>query len=365
MRSSIGNKIKVTIFGESHGPGVGFVVDGIRSGLLIDEELIQKYLNFRRPYGKISTPRVEKDNYQILSGCFNGRTTGMPLTIFVENTNTKSKDYSKIRFYPRANHGDYTYHIKYNGFNDYRGGGHSSGRLTTALVILGSILRSDLAKKGIYIGSHIKQIYNIKDHSFNQDNLDEEVKLVNSKLFSVLSDEVEVKMKKAIESAANDNDSLGGIIETAITNLPVGIGDPMFHSLESQISHYIFSVGAIKGIEFGLGFDFVNHRGSEVMDEFVVENSKVKTLQNNNAGINAGISNGMPVIFRSVVKPTPSIFKEQKSIDMNNLENVLYTINGRHDPCIVHRVRVVIDSVVAICIYDILLATYGDNYFDE
>jgi len=362
MRSSIGNKLKITVFGESHGQMVGIVVDNMPCGIKVNDELIKQCLIYRKPYGKISTPRIETDEYNIVSGIFNGYTTGAPLTIQILNTNVKSKDYSNIKDVLRPSHGDYTTRFKYHDYNDYRGGGHTSGRLTTGIVAFGAICKDMLSQKGIKIGSHILSIKDVKDTSFEQSILSSQIDECNSKTFSVLSN-CKSDMVKLIEDAAKNNDSVGGILETAIINMPVGIGQPMFHSLESELSKMIFSVGGVKGVEFGLGFEFNNYYGSQVNDQFCISDDKIITSTNNNAGINAGISNGMPIIIKTVVKPTPSISKTQHTVNYQTKEESDLTISGRHDPCIVHRARIVIDSVIAIALTDMLLDEYGDDYF--
>ena len=362
MRSSFGKKLNVIVYGESHGQAVGIVCDNFPSGIKIDDANIQKMLSFRRPFGKISTPRVEPDHYQIISGIFNGISTGAPLNIEIINQNVKSADYDAIKTVYRPSHADFTTAYKYHHYNDYRGGGHTSGRLTTGIVALGAICQQMLASKKILVGSHILQIKNIKDRNFDEKQLLTDLKTCQNRQFSVLSD-CQSAMFQVIEEAAKNHDSVGGIIETAILNLPVGIGQPMFHSIESELSSLMFSIGGVKGIEFGLGFGFKDYYGSEVNDEFVYLNDQLQTKTNNNGGINGGISNGMPIIFKTVVKPTPSISQVQNSVDYQSLQNVKMQIKGRHDPCIVHRIRAVVDALTAIYLVDALLDEYGDDYF--
>ena len=263
----------------------------------------------------------------------------------------------------RPSHADYTQELKYRGYQDYRGGGHFSGRLTAPLVALGSIAISILNSKNIKIGSHIKNIHNILDDDINFNDLDNYFNYVNNEIFPVLNLKKKEEMKKEIESAKENLDSVGGIIETVIS-LPSSIGEPFFDSLESKLSHYIFSVPGVKGIEFGLGFDFAKYRASEVNDEFI-NDSKVRTLTNNNGGINGGISNNEPIVFRCVLKPTPSIYKQQNTINMKDLTNTTIKINGRHDPAIVRRINIVIRAMSAFVIADMLITKYGVDVFNK
>lgn len=368
MKSVIGNNIQLTVFGESHGEGVGFVLNGLAPGIKLDIEYMNKQLDLRKPKGTISTQRKESDTPNFISGYFNGYTTGTPLCVMFENSNTQSKDYSKTKDIMRPSHADYSGHVKYNGFNDYRGGGHFSGRLTTALVGAGAIAKQILASKGIAIGSHIAKMQHLQDTPLayvDEEALRKQIETLNDTYFPVLDEQVASDMVAHIEAAAKEGDSVGGIIETGVVNMEVGIGEPMFHSLESVLSHYIFSVPAIKGIEFGLGFEFANQYGSAANDAFYYQGNSVKTKTNNNGGINGGISNGMPIIIRCVVKPTPSIYKQQESIDINKQENAPLQIQGRHDPAIIHRARVVIDSVVALAILDVMVERHGYMWMEE
>ena len=356
MSSMIGDNIKVSLFGESHGSVVGATIHGLESGVKIDYEFIKHQMNLRKANDNLSTARVEEDEVKFISGVFNDFTTGAPLTVVIENKNVNSNDYPKMY---RPSHADYTQELKYKGYQDYRGGGHFSGRLTAPIVALGSIAISILNSKNIKIGSHIKNIHNILDDDINFNDLDNYFNYVNNEMFPVLNLNKKEEMKKEIETAKENLDSVGGIIETVIS-LPSSIGEPFFDSLESKISHYLFSVPGVKGIEFGLGFDFAKYRASEANDEFINDN-KVRTLTNNNGGINGGISNNEPIAFRCVLKPTPSILKKQKSID-ENFNNTILEIKGRHDPCIVRRARVVIDSLVALCLLDLISINEGKKW---
>ena len=360
MRNILGNNLTVTVFGESHGSHIGAIIDGITAGIKVDENFINECLAKRRPQGKGETARVEKDEYKIVSGVFNGYTTGSPLCIIIENNDTKSKDYSLIKDLARPSHADYVANVKYNGFNDYRGGGHFSGRITASIVASGAILLKALEKLNIKIGCHIKKCGNILDKDFN--DFDNEIDKVNNMIFPVIND-VEEQMKEEINNAASNKDSIGGIIQTAITGLPVGLGEPMFSSLEGELSKAMFAIGGIKGIEFGLGFNFANLKGSEANDEFVIVDGKVKTKTNNNGGINGGISNGMPIVFNVAIRPTPSILKEQNTINMNTKQNDKLTIQGRHDPAIIRRINIVIRCMCALVISDMLITKYGQDVF--
>ncbi len=361
MKNIFGNNLTITIFGESHGSAVGAVLDGLAAGLAVDEELIKHQLNLRRPFGKISTGRVEKDEFRILSGVFNGRTTGTPLCIVIPNENTDSKNYDDNRFLARPGHADYTAYCKYKGFEDYRGGGHFSGRITAALVAAAAVIIPALKEKGIVIGSHIKSLGAESDRDFA--DITKDITALADKAFAVLDETAAQIMMQQIELAGENGDSLGGVIETAVTGLPVGLGEPWFDTMEGMISHAVFSIPAVKGIQFGAGFDLVQSLGSEFNDEFRIEDGKVATATNNNGGINGGITNGMPVIFRTAVKPTPSIYKRQKTVNFEKMEDTDIQIQGRHDPAIVHRARVVVDSVTALVIADLLTGRYGTEYF--
>lgn len=358
MKNSFGNAINVTVFGESHGAGVGILVDGICPGLRVDEDFIAHQLTLRRPSGKISTGRREADEFVIRSGVFCGHTTGAPLCIFIPNTDTISRDYTPEL--PRPSHADLTAHEKYHGFEDHRGGGHFSGRITAGLVAAGAIIIDALRQKGIYIGSRITGIADITDNSPTITDKDVLLSLADS-TFAVLDGEAAEKMKKAAEDAAADGDSVGGVLETVILGLPSGLGEPWFDGVESQISRAVFGIPAVKGIEFGGGFALCEKRGSEANDQFKFENGKIVTGSNNSGGIQGGITNGMPIVFRTAIKPTPSISKIQKTVNLNTLEESELVIKGRHDPCIVHRARVVLDSIAAFVVADMLTVRYGSD----
>ena len=360
MKNSFGNNVTVTLFGESHGEMIGATIDGLPAGLPIDTEYINEKMSERKPCGKISTSRVEADEPLMVSGVLYGHTTGTPLTILIKNSNTRSSDYEAIKNTPRPSHADYTAAIKYGEFRDYRGGGHFSGRITAALVAAGAIIQSALGYKGIKIGTHIKRLGAVSDREF--EDYQKDVDALYGKRFPTLDGEAELKMTELIEKVAGEGDSIGGILETAIIGVPAGIGEPWFDTLEGMLAHALFSVPAVKGVEFGLGFGFADARGSEANDELATDGEKIFTKTHNNGGINGGISNGMPILLRTAIKPTPSIFKEQATVDLKEMKNTTLTIKGRHDPAIIHRARPVVDAVCAIVVADMLATKYGTDW---
>lgn len=352
MGNTYGHNIKLTLFGESHGEAIGAVIDGLKAGIEVDREFIKSQLSKRRPAGKISTARQETDEFSILSGVFNGKTTGTPVTIVIQNKDTKSKDYGDIMYLPRPSHADYTGYVKYDGFNDYRGGGHFSGRVTAAIVAAGAIVISYLEKMGIKIFTHISKCAGVQDRDFN--DFDKDYDILKGLDFPVLDEDKAKEMREKIESVASDGDSVGGILQTAVTGLPAGIGEPWFDTFEGVLAKGLFSIPAVKGVSFGLGFGFADATGSAVNDAFYMDNGEIKTKTNNNGGINGGITNSMPVIINTCVKPTPSIYKEQETVNMKTKENTTLTIQGRHDPAIIHRAAVVVDSITAFATADML-----------
>lgn len=363
MKNTFGNNVSITLFGESHGAAIGAVIDGLPAGVNVNKEFISHQLDLRRPVGKISTSRQEADRFEIISGVFNGKTTGTPICIVIPNENTQSKDYSKTYGKARPGHADYTAFCKYNGCEDYRGGGHFSGRITAGIVAVGAIAISLLSEKGIKIGTHISKCAGVEDSNYT--DYENDIKALSDKIFPVLNDEKGEEIIKNIEKASQDGDSVGGILETAIIGLPVGVGEPWFDSVESVLSHAIFSIPAVKGVEFGAGFSCADMLGSKMNDSFCLTADKITTKTNNNGGINGGITNGMPVIFRCAVKPTPSISKEQETVDFINNENTVLSVKGRHDPCIVHRARVVVDSITALVLCDLLSQKFGTDWLGE
>ena len=371
MKNTFGSDLSLTIFGESHGRAIGAVLDGMAAGLPVDETFLAACMDKRRARGDgLSTPRVEADTVQLLSGVVNGRTTGTAIALMIENTNTRSGDYAKTADLLRPGHADYTAYAKYHGFQDARGGGHFSGRVTAALVAGGAIVLSALHRAGIDITTHIAECAGIADTRFAQDDaaqLSAQVEALASKPegFAVLDETVEEPMKAAIRAAGADGDSVGGMLETAILGLPAGIGEPYFDSVESEIAHLVFSVPAVKGIEFGTGFGFADLKGSEANDAFRMKGDSVVTATNHNAGINGGITNGMPVVFRTAVKQTPSIYKEQETVDYIAKQDAPLSIQGRHDPCIVPRAAIVQTCAAALAVGDLMTARYGTAWMER
>ena len=360
MKSSFGQSVNICITGESHGEALVAVLSGITPGIKIDREYICHCLSQRAPKGKISTPRQEADEFEILSGVFEGYTTGTPITILIRNTNTKSKDYSEISSTARPGHADFTAEEKYHGFQDFRGGGHFSGRVTASLVAAGAIARLALKNKGIEIGTHVAKCGGVSDRDF--ENIKEDVDLLNSRYFAVLDEESAEKIQAEIIKASEQGDSVGGITETAVLGLPAGLGEPWFDSMESVLSHLLFSIPGVKGVEFGAGFGVSDMKGSEVNGSLKIENGKITPVNDLSGGINGGITNGDVLKFRCAVRPTPTIFKEQNTVDMKNLSDKTLSAKGRHDPAIVHRVRAVVDAATAIVLCDMLAQRYGTDW---
>ena len=357
MSGMWGNKLKVSIFGESHGAGIGITIDGLPSGIEIDMEEVLKEMARRAPgKSRLSTARKEGDQPEILSGFFEGKTTGTPLCAVIRNSDQHSKDYGKLKDLMRPGHADYPGFIRYNGFNDYRGGGHFSGRITAPLVFAGAVCKQILNIKGINVGAHVKSIGTIYDKSFDEVELTKEL-LYNLKIneLPLLCSEKEEMMRNAILEARSDCDSVGGTIECTVIGIDAGVGNPFFDSVESTLAHLMFSVPAVKGIEFGKGFEMSELRGSQCNDEYYYDGDKVKTYTNNNGGITGGITNGMPILFKVGIKPTPSIAKKQRTIDIAENKESELIIEGRHDPCIVQRAVPVIEAVTAIGILDLVL----------
>lgn len=360
MSNIFGHAVTMTIFGESHGVGIGIVLDGLPVGVKIDFDAVRQEMARRAP-GKdaISTARSEKDAFEVQSGIFNEYTTGAPLCCVIKNKAQRSKDYSQLRHMMRPGHADYTGKIRYDGFNDYRGGGHFSGRITAPLVFAGAIAAQILEDRGVTIGSHILQIADVKDTPFNP--LGETVTTLEGlkkDTVPTLDKSKAQTMVERIITAKENVDSVGGIIEAMAIGLPAGLGNPFFDSVESVISHMIFSVPATKGIEFGDGFGLASMKGSMANDSFYYdEEGQVKTRNNHNGGINGGITNGMPIVFRVAIKPTASISQEQQTIDTDTKENCTLLVKGRHDPCIVQRAVPVIEAATAWAILDVWQTT--------
>ena len=353
MSRTYGENLKLSIFGQSHGAAIGMTLDGIPAGLPVNLEALQAFLNRRAPgQNDYSTPRREEDRPEFLSGLVGGFTCGAPLAAIIRNTNTRSGDYSNLKDCPRPGHADYTAQIKYGGYQDAAGGGHFSGRLTAPLCIAGGLCKQWLEAKGIHIGAHIAAIEHAEDTPF--DPLAPQLALVGTD-FPVLNREAGERMRQAVSAARMEQDSVGGIIECAVTGLSAGLGEPMFGGVESRIAQIVYGIPAVKGVEFGTGFEAARLRGSENNDPFRMENGQVVTAANHCGGILGGITNGMPLLFRVAIKPTPSISRPQQSVSLSRGENQELVVKGRHDPCIVPRAVPVVEAAAAIALFDLLL----------
>ncbi len=357
MSSLFNGGISVSIFGESHGKGIGVVLDNLPAGEEIDLDKIAAFMARRAPRKDgTSTMRSEKDIPEILSGLYNGKTTGTPLCAVIMNSDQHSGDYSNISHIARPAHADYTGYLRYNGANDPRGGGHFSGRITAPLVFAGAVCAQILERRGITTGAHIVSIKDIKDDHFDPVKVTaDQLEAVKNRSFPVLSDKAEEKMREVINSARENLDSVGGVVECAAVGFPAGVGSPMLDGLENVISRLVFAIPAVKGIEFGNGFGCTELFGSENNDEFTVNDGKVTTVTNNHGGILGGISSGMPIIFRTAFKPTPSIARPQKSVDFKTLTEEELIIKGRHDPCVVHRAVPCVESALNIALVSALI----------
>lgn len=357
MSSCFNGGVKISIFGESHSKGIGVVLDNLPAGEEIDLDKIGVFMARRAPKKDgTSTMRSEKDIPEILSGLFNGKTTGTPLSAVIMNTDQHSSDYGNISHIARPAHADYTGYLRYNAANDPRGGGHFSGRLTAPLVFAGAVCAQILEHRGIYTGAHIQRIQNISDEKFDPVRINREtLELVKNRPFPTVSEKSEQEMREVINSARENCDSVGGIIECAAVGFPAGIGSPMMDGLENIISQLVFAIPAVKGIEFGIGFAAADLFGSENNDEFTIKDGKIVTNTNNHGGILGGISSGMPIVFRAAFKPTPSIFREQNSVDFKTLTEEKLLIKGRHDPCVVPRAVPCVESALNIALVSALL----------
>ena len=376
MSTVFGTNIKLTFFGQSHSPAVGVVIDGLPAGEAIDPDALQAFLNLRAPGRNIlSTARKEADRPEILSGLAGGVTCGAPLALIIRNNDTRSSDYESLRYVPRPGHADLPAYVKYNGSNDIRGGGQFSARLTAPLCAAGGILLQILARRGVRVSAHIAEIAGISDLPFDPvDEGSQTAELLAAKDFPVIDDTAGSAMQEAILAARSEGDSIGGIVECMITGLPAGLGEPMYGSVEGIISQAVFGIPAVKGIEFGAGFAAALMRGSENNDPFCADPAYMKMLQkdgrsatpqeagahirsvsNNHGGILGGLTSGMPVIFRAAFKPTPSIAKTQRSVDLRTLEETELIISGRHDPCVVPRAVPCVIAAAAVAAAQIIL----------
>ncbi len=354
-----GKNIRIRIFGGSHSEEIGVIAEGIPAGIKIDRESLQKFMERRAPgRNQYSTQRREPDIPEFLSGVVDDKTNGDVFRAVIRNTNQRSGDYSKLADIPRPSHADYTARVKYSNRGevvDLRGGGHFSGRLTAPLCIIGGILKDELARRGIFVGAHIASVAGIRDVPFDPVHVAKsDFDVVLSHSFPVLDEAAGTQMMNAIEAARMDLDSVGGVIECAVCGLPVGLGEHMFGGMESRISSIVFSIPAVKGVEFGNGFASTTLRGSENNDPFITDGVTISTKTNNSGGIQGGMTNGMPILFRAAIKPTPSISREQDSVNLQTMENVKLVIGGRHDPCIVLRAVPVMEAAAAIAVFDTL-----------
>lgn len=354
MSSTYGENLKLTIFGQSHGAAIGMTLDGIPAGLPVDFDELQVFLNRRAPgQNSWSTPRKEGDRPEFLAGILDGFTCGAPIAAVIHNTNTRSGDYANLKDCPRPGHADYTAQIKYGGFQDAAGGGHFSGRLTAPLCIAGGLCKQWLAERGIRVAARIASIAGVTD-DFEVNTLNPQLDLIGTD-FPVFSPDAGARMREKIAEARSECDSVGGIIECYITGVPAGLGEPMFGGVESRIAQIVYGVPAVKSVEFGIGREAADLRGSQCNDAFTVENGQIRTVTNNAGGILGGITNGMPLIFRAAIKPTPSIARPQQSVSLRNAQQQELVVKGRHDPCIVPRAVPVIEAAAAIALFDLIL----------
>lgn len=354
MSSTYGENLKLTIFGQSHGAAIGMTLDGIPAGLAVDFDELQIFLNRRAPgQNDWSTPRKEADRPEFLAGILDGHTCGAPIAAVIHNTNTRSGDYSNLKDCPRPGHADYTAQIKYGGFQDAAGGGHFSGRLTAPLCIAGGLCKQWLKEIGIHVAARIVSIAGVTD-DYDVNPLCPQLDLIGTD-FPVFSPDAGNRMREKIAKARSECDSVGGVIECYITGAPAGLGEPMFGGVESRIAQIVYGVPAVKSVEFGVGLEAANLYGSQCNDAFTISDGKISTLTNNAGGILGGITNGMPVIFRTAIKPTPSISRTQQSISLSKGQNQELVVKGRHDPCIVPRAIPVIEAAAAIAMYDMIL----------
>lgn len=354
MAATYKNNIELTIFGESHGKAIGIVIGNLPSGIQLDEEQIKHDMQRRAPgQNKMSTARKEADLVEIISGVQDGITTGAPLTGLIYNSDQHSKDYSLLKANMRPGHSDYPAYIKYQGFNDVRGGGHFSGRITAPIVFAGAIAKQILKQKGIQIGAHILSIKDVQDAYYDMSLSKETLDELAQQKYPVINKDIFPQMEATIEQARMNQDSVGGKIECAIVGMPAGIGEPFFDSVESHLSQLLFSIPAVKGVQFG--YDHISELyGSEANDQYYYDNEVVKTKTNNNGGIIGGITNGMPIVFNVAIKPTASISQKQDTINVQTKENTTLEVRGRHDPCIVPRAVVVVEAMAALCMLDFL-----------
>lgn len=361
MSSTWGSNIKISIFGESHGVGIGVVIDGLPAGEKLDLEELQFQMSRRAPGNDATaTPRKEQDLPEICAGILSGTTTGAPLCAVIENANMRPVDYDKLSRLPRPGHADYTGAVRYGGYNDVRGGGHFSGRLTAPLTFAGAVCKQILARRGITVGGHIFSIGNVYDTPFDPMKINSRILgELGRKYFALQNPDCEEAMRKVVADAHDDLDSVGGMVEIAVVGVPAGIGSPMFGGIENVLSSIIFGVPAVKGVEFGAGFNVARMRGSECNDPYAIDNGQIVTTSNTCGGILGGISTGMPILLRAAIKPTPSIAQKQQTVDLRERREAILAIGGRHDPCIVPRALPAIEAATAIGILDLMMESRG------
>ncbi len=365
MKNTIGSSITLTLFGESHADSIGAVIDGMPAGIPIDMQAVQMMMDRRRAQGTLSTARHEEDLPHFLCGVRNGYTEGTPIAIVIDNKDVHRSDYDELKGIARPGHADYAAQMKYEGWQDASGGGHFSGRLTAPLTAAGAIFMQMLRTKGIRVATHIQSIHGINDDCFEMDIIESQMDALNQSSFAAISSASAECMKQEIENARMHQDSVGGVLETIAVGLMPGIGEPAFDSLESELAHAMFSIPAVKGIEFGSGFHLADMKGSEANDPFRMNDGKIASKTNNSGGINGGISNGMPIVFRTAIKPTPSIGLPQKTVSFETNSNTDISIHGRHDPCIAVRAAAVQDSMTAFVLCDLLMQRFGTIFFQR
>ncbi len=361
MSSSYGEKLRLTIFGSSHGPSLGMTLEGIPAGLPVNLTQLQHFLSRRAPgRDEYSSSRKEPDHPEFTSGIIDGSTNGDAITAIIHNRDIRSTDYEQFSNCPRPGHADYTAHVKYNNNIDMAGGGHFSGRMTAPLCIAGGLCMQWLENAGVHIAAYITSIGSVSVDPYALSDVNPDLTLISSD-FPVVNDKIAAEMKEEIMRAKADGDSVGGIIQCITTGLPVGLGDALFDGMESRISKIIFAIPAVKGLSFGSGFYGASIRGSENNDPFCIDNDTIRTITNHSGGILGGITNGMPLIFDTAIKPTPSIAKAQKSVLLDRMQESTLQIKGRHDPCIVPRAVPVIEAAAAVAIFDCWLGILGGN----
>ena len=350
MSSMYGEKVRLSLFGQSHGEMIGCVLDGLPAGETIDENALAEFLRRRAPGGPYASPRKESDTPRIVSGLYESKTCGAPLCVLIENTDTRSKDYEALRDLPRPGHADYPAQVRYQGFQDFRGGGHFSARVTAALCAAGGILLQILEGRGIRIGAHLLKVGDVEDERYDPLNVSPEALLKTKVGFPTIRQTAEEQMKAVIDAVRQDKDSIGGIVECAILGLPVGLGEPMFNGVENAIAQTVFAIPAVKGIEFGDGFAAAAMRGSQHNDPYAWKDGTPKPQSNHAGGILGGLTDGAPVIFRTAFKPTPSIARPQQTVSLSGERNAVLEITGRHDPCVAVRAVPVVEAAAALAI---------------